>query len=63
LDGIFQNIEALAKLVDENEGEHAGSPLQSGRTRRFAPTERRDVLSGQTCPCPYHKSFARTSRD
>jgi len=27
--------------MDENEGEHAG---KRGRTRRFAPTERRDVL-------------------
>jgi hypothetical protein len=33
--------------MDESEGEHAGSPLQSGRTRRFAPTVRADT---QVCP-------------
>jgi hypothetical protein len=26
---LFLTLEALAKLMDEKEGEHAGSPLQS----------------------------------
>ncbi len=41
-------LEALAKFMDESEGEH------------IASTERRDVLQGQPCP-PHDMSFARTS--
>jgi hypothetical protein len=47
--------------MDENEGEHAGSPLQSGRTRRFAPTEK-CFVGADLRVCPHHKSFARTSK-
>jgi len=46
--------------MDENEGEHAGSPLQSGRTRRFAPTVRantqvRPTVRANTQVHPYNQ--------
>jgi len=45
--------EALAKLMDESEGEHKGSPLQSENTSGFVGADHRE--------CLHDMSFARTS--